>query len=68
MLARGYQFVSLNIDRRKEFAKSLGVEAVPTVVVLSPDGKTPLGRIGAEALTSPQTFRDALAGLKPGAP
>ena len=43
-----------------ETVKRYGVATVPAVVVLEPDGKKVIGRVGAEELTEAKRFLEAL--------
>jgi len=60
VLQRRYQAVRVNAMADPETVKRYGVATVPAVVVLEPDGKKVIGRVGAEELTEAKRFLEAL--------
>lgn len=56
------EFVSVDIDANPQTATAFGVEAVPTVVIMTPDGKTQR-YVGTEQLLPYEAFENIINGL-----
>jgi len=65
VLARQFQLVRVDFDKHRDLAKQLGVDQVPALVVLKPDGETKLGAVAARLLRAPGTLLTALEKLRP---
>jgi thioredoxin-like negative regulator of GroEL len=59
------ELVSLKVEEHPLVAQEMGVAAVPTVVVLAPDGSRKLASVTADDLRDPQAFRARLTELAP---
>lgn len=58
----------VDIERQADLAERLGVEAVPTLVVLAADGQKILGRLTGEELARAETLLPLLASARPARP
>lgn len=56
-------FVSVDIDQFPQTAAAFGVQNVPTIVVLSKEGKELKRWVGIGGIETPSEFADALKGL-----
>lgn len=62
-LLKRYVPVRLNLDKEEKLARQFGIESIPHVVILDPDGKVTQERIGYQA---PAAFRLFLLQALPG--
>lgn len=62
--AKSAEFISIDIDRCPNTAKAFGIQAVPTVIFIYPDGKTKTF-VGTDELLPAETFDKLVkAGIK----